>query len=161
MDDAPRRYELWDFDTRNCTGVYTTLDAALDIVTSGVAGMSRKEAEAWVEDLVLMVYDARHGDDAREVYAEGPSLLDAALEREAMTNAPRGYELWDLDAVVLLADYDTVSEALAGVRGWAAAETAKEAWVEAFALIEITADGSFGKTIAEGHALISLAWETT
>jgi hypothetical protein len=78
-----------------------------------------------------------------------------------MTDARRGYEIWDLDAAVLLDDYDTVSEALAGVRGWAAAETAKESWVEAFALIEINADGSFGKTIAEGHALISLAWKTT
>lgn len=78
MTDAPRAYELWSFETGNCVGVYPTMDAALDIVEKGVAGMSRAEAMAWVGDLALVIDLGVAGE--REAYAEATELLNIALD---------------------------------------------------------------------------------
>lgn len=78
MTNTPRAYELWSFETGNCTGVYATLDEALDIVAKGVAGMSRAEAVAWVGDLALVIDTGVAGE--REAYAEATELLDIALD---------------------------------------------------------------------------------
>lgn len=78
MTEAPRAYELWSFETGNCTGVYATLDEALDIVAKGVAGMSRADAVAWVGDLALVINNGIAGE--REAYSEATELLDIALD---------------------------------------------------------------------------------
>jgi len=78
MTEAPRAYELWSFETGNCTGVYATLNEALDIVAKGVAAMSRAEAVAWVGDLALLIDT---GDaETREAYTDATQLLDIALD---------------------------------------------------------------------------------
>jgi hypothetical protein len=72
-----------------------------------------------------------------------------------MTDTPRGYELWDLDTGNCIGSYDTKEEALEHVRHWS------ETDAEAVALIEISADGSWRPSIAEGKQLLKLAKKPT
>ncbi|MBI2983418.1 MAG: hypothetical protein HYY42_04470 [Chloroflexi bacterium] len=62
------KYELWDFETGNCSGVYRTLAAALDVVRGAV----HRDGESTLAGLSLLAVTPE-GD--RHVIAEERELL--------------------------------------------------------------------------------------
>lgn len=61
-------YELWDSDTGNCSGVYATLEAALDVVRRAV----RRDGESTLDGLGLLAVTP---DGGRHLVAEERDLL--------------------------------------------------------------------------------------
>jgi hypothetical protein len=71
------RYELWDSDTGNCSGVYRTLEAALSVVRDAV----RRDGESTLDGLGLLEV-TRDGD--MRLIAEERDLLPLIGARSAV-----------------------------------------------------------------------------
>ncbi len=69
-------YELWDSDTGNCSGVYSTLEAALEVVGSAV----RRNGESTLDGLGLLAVTP---DGDRHLIAEERDLLPLIGARAA------------------------------------------------------------------------------
>jgi hypothetical protein len=70
------KYELWDSETGNATGVYATLQAALEVVRGAV----RRDGEGTLDGLALLAVTP---DGERHVIAEEHDLLPLIGARAA------------------------------------------------------------------------------